>query len=967
MDRKQRGSSSRARKDKKENGKLDSSENCQSHLQVQRSDFLLGFPVSKSSRSHTCPKVVALFLPISMTWANLPLMGDTMGLSVSKRNNLQSNLSKNGHPVYRTLFLAGFISLSLSCGRAPEFEQLKEPDPILRTCEGFEALEISDIQINPNETHALIALQGSLGEAIGPMSWVITPGYDTALSGLSVQAQLEPGFYTATAYSGDGFCNDQIQFRISKLTCSPSVTQIQVSYTPTSPIYTDTTVSFSIQNASDFDKLYWNFDNGQTGGWDITQGQSRQNPPTQVFTVARSYNISFSAEGPETCGQISDRIQLSSQNHATSMDFIVGVNSTRPPIKFFFIVDNSETMENNQVNLRTSFEQMFSQQNRQLLKPFDVNAYLFTTAQYSVDPRNDPDNLSTIPPRNRIGYFASFSYDFIYGSYGPRSLGYHGDFGRVPGDVIGYWDSESGSNATYEIQAVARFIPNPGGSDLSPSSYTFPEHLNANSTNAQIDDFVAYFQERVDLLDPDNYKSSKYDPMTQRENGLCAVARILRNYQDYLDPGDQPAFVLVSDEDDHYADGENCYQSVGIRTLYYGTCNVDGTEFRYSKPPYCSVRYAKGTNYSYQLERTRITYYSCVATDTDPCGNHKVQTTYKYGSPPSAGACAGWSGVSTAPGTSITCSEANEHKTGTHHNEFYSPGSACSFTPSSSYYIPGTCVYGGYDYSDSTRSIPPSGDCNDHCAGKISCTAREHSDGGKYEIPINNLTCQSQCPAGYCGGQTHLTIKQYLSSYGEGCTAYPDRSIPNSGTILRDPNDPNACPPGEDFKVINGYPTHTETIEDLVSSPTPGAAPVDLISYIEQRSTDLQMLGVHKPTFTSFVHTSVPSSPGESLGQKYIDLAHTMGANNIVEDISQSYGPALTQVSQFIRETLDKKFLINIPAGQQVREVWLNNTVRLQSGWSLSQGYIIFDATVYDTSASPIELQGNDRLTVKIW
>lgn len=294
-----------------------------------------------------------------------------------------------------------------------------------------------------------------------------------------------------------------------------------------------------------------------------------------------------------------------------------GPDQQFPPLKLVFVVDNSGTMGVNQINLSKAFEKMFEGDNASNLGPFESNAILITTAQASLD-KNDA-TLARLPAQS-LDQIAELSYPTLMSTYRPALLD-----GSVPGDIVGYRLEKKVENGRTSLD----YWPAPVANFTSfgmKSRASLMVHL---PRGGDIEAFKTDFRDRLALLQPDRSKTITtngvttgiLDPVVDKESGLCAIARTLKNNQGLINPGELAAFVIVTDEDDADPAGARCLDAIrdmsGQDDLHDGRCERPQTTLSYRaavanpSQPKCTVSYLRGWNYSYSypVARTSVTYY----------------------------------------------------------------------------------------------------------------------------------------------------------------------------------------------------------------------------------------------------------------------------------------------------------------------------------------------------------------------
>lgn len=282
-----------------------------------------------------------------------------------------------------------------------------------------------------------------------------------------------------------------------------------------------------------------------------------------------------------------------------------------PDLKMFFVVDNSGTMKENQLNLSESFAAMFDRNSADSLSKFDTTAYLFNTAQRSPSLSSERDVLDQISSKqagfNVAGPISNADYSSSYRSATNNT-------GLVPGDNIGYQLTKSQNPSQYFFSLA----PVLGTSTQADGSLVWSRSIHKKAS----EDSVALekeFKERLKVLDSERIPlvsvDGKYKPenssIVDTESGLCAVARVLRNPESFIKAGDLLSFIIVSDEDENDPSGSNCVQSykefTGTEDLVDGVCSRKETAFSYkttstnTTPDTCNLNGQKGYN-------VRVTY-----------------------------------------------------------------------------------------------------------------------------------------------------------------------------------------------------------------------------------------------------------------------------------------------------------------------------------------------------------------------
>ena len=328
-----------------------------------------------------------------------------------------------------------------------------------------------------------------------------------------------------------------------------------------------------------------------------------------------------------------------------------GINEV-PELKMIFVVDNSGTMRQNQLNLADSFGSMFDLSSSSLNR-FDSTTFLINTAQTLPVYQNDSEKNSLFEAIstqqnsfNSANTVPKSTYDSSFRSNSQNS-------GSIPGDNLGFSLKKSTNPLSYEI------LPAPVmGASVSGSvvSFTGEIKMPANSDVAQIE---SEFKNRLAIMNADRIPqvllNSQYVPqhntIVDNESGLCSVARILRNPSSYFQPGELVSFTLVSDENDNNPSGNRCVQSVrelvGTEKLIDLDCKKNSTSVSYQPPntttipDKCTTNGQIGYNFKFtytkpNVEKTTVEYLwlKSAAKFTSKYYNLKYKkvssTTYKY-------------------------------------------------------------------------------------------------------------------------------------------------------------------------------------------------------------------------------------------------------------------------------------------------------------------------------------------------
>ena len=293
-----------------------------------------------------------------------------------------------------------------------------------------------------------------------------------------------------------------------------------------------------------------------------------------------------------------------------------GDTDTFPPLKLVFVVDNSGTMQINQINLSSAFGKMFEGSNASNLTPFESTAYLFNTSQKSIDKNNALfAKVPSISPFELNGR----TYADLMGMRGTTTTQ-----GLLAGDLAGY-------AAKLEDKAglkTVNYIPAPVVGIKQAGSLATVSLGVSKTQDGSVADFAKEFRDRIAILDParsaidSGTLSGILDPIVDKESGLCALARVMKNNENFVPKGSVAAFVVVSDENDADPSGSACIDQVAdyqsTEDYIDGRCEQDRTVLSYrplnTNPASasCNVSYNVGFNYSYtySIPTTIVTYYT---------------------------------------------------------------------------------------------------------------------------------------------------------------------------------------------------------------------------------------------------------------------------------------------------------------------------------------------------------------------
>lgn len=288
-----------------------------------------------------------------------------------------------------------------------------------------------------------------------------------------------------------------------------------------------------------------------------------------------------------------------------------------PPLKLFFVVDNSGTMGINQINLSSAFSRMFSGENQTNLEPFNTKAFVFNTSQFV------PEKSSSIfdrMPTQSVEEFSMLPADQFALHRGPPTLS-----GRIPGDLVGQLVKKTvePTRTVTSFRAAPVALISGVGTGQPAVSYSA-----SKPRGASVSAFDADFKSRLALLNPDlseidaGTSRGVMDEIVDKESGLCALARVLKHNQGLINPGDLASLIVVSDEEDADPSGRACLDSLieGKSDQRYvdGVCEVASTRLRYRReianPTYakCKVDFDTGFSYSlnYKEPTTDVSYHT---------------------------------------------------------------------------------------------------------------------------------------------------------------------------------------------------------------------------------------------------------------------------------------------------------------------------------------------------------------------
>ncbi|MFN9068623.1 MAG: hypothetical protein ACK5V3_15450, partial [Bdellovibrionales bacterium] len=256
-----------------------------------------------------------------------------------------------------------------------------------------------------------------------------------------------------------------------------------------------------------------------------------------------------------------------------------GISSNEaPPLKIVFLMDNSNSMTLNNLNLQNSIRSMFSSQ-VDSLSQFNADLYFFTTAQLS-----------------RLGL------DFALKTRSPASLNnltlnqiesqYRSPFnGLIAGDLLGFLTTRSNSPQIdvleFKAQPVVGFADMGAQRILSPS-VRYEKGSSLEALQSQI-------EQRLGIIAPSLASSISdgvaFQPL-DTESALCGLSRVLKDSNSVIRPGDVSSFIIVSDENESDPTGDNCVEKRTREFLYQASCqrqiaaqNINQTSITYQTRP----------------------------------------------------------------------------------------------------------------------------------------------------------------------------------------------------------------------------------------------------------------------------------------------------------------------------------------------------------------------------------------------
>lgn len=294
----------------------------------------------------------------------------------------------------------------------------------------------------------------------------------------------------------------------------------------------------------------------------------------------------------------------------------VGLNQV-PDLKMFFVVDNSGTMQKNQFNLSESFGTMFAPSSSGSLSKFDATTYILNTAQKSPSYLSEKATLDKIADEQK-NYKADLKLAMNQYILLARDASYN--YGYLPGDNIGYQIKVAASPTKYEFApsvVLGESVDTSNNVSFKPSI----RKLASENSTVMEDEFkkrlAVLNSDRIPLVKEGESYKPEHASVVDSESGLCAVARILRNPENYFKSGEMVSFTIVSDENDNDPKGLNCVQSVteltGAEDVVDGECRQRESSISYQTTSsvkgadVCKLNGYSGYNFRFNYANNKIT------------------------------------------------------------------------------------------------------------------------------------------------------------------------------------------------------------------------------------------------------------------------------------------------------------------------------------------------------------------------
>ncbi|MCB0393046.1 MAG: hypothetical protein KDD25_00725 [Bdellovibrionales bacterium] len=817
----------------------------------------------------------------------------------------------------------------------------------------------------------------------------------------------QPQDYDLTFTAREKKCNTDIsqnlRLRVAPKPCVPTVTDISVSTDPAlNNIYNTDEVKFTINNAAAFSQFNWNLGNQSSGTGTNIPKTNYSVPANQDY---KDYVATFSGSGMQTCGQVLTKtLNIRVNLKKFEATYVVSESEEKPPVKLFFIVDNSTTMLTEQNTLKNGFDQMFSGASLDALKQFSSDVYLFNTAQYTTVKGTDVTldsivrNYSISQAANLTSYTGLTTSTVVPGDSNlftrtRQTVSSNSRFGYLPGDVMGYRNiSADTQSRSFEISPVSQFYQNAGGANLRPTLFSEYLHLDPNPDTATVNQFKADFKSRVELLNPNKYATNPWGYYTQEESASCAISRILTDPR-FTSSDHQLAFIIVSDEDENDTGYSRCLKSTGQISQVRGRCGVQGTRFEYSTGDYCRITYPYNYNGYYSIYSTRYSYQICVRYDDTgtTCIDYDTQSGTRRGRPGTGETCADFIGLPASSGVTCTSTESSYGFTKSFSGSIESVPSNCTENdvPASdrAYYVDGSCRLTSYAFTHRDFYLQsPNEQCssfypNITVGGGVTpcypdgsrCGSDRITDFQYLDVPTNNLAC-STCMSGTC--PPNKTYYQHITQDlgGQDCQANPNYPVATGPEQYFDLNDPNKCPNGVFIRNFS-YPIQTVQQTTYANSNN-GTTRIQYNTFIKSKFDAIQAATGLRPTLTTFTYQTNPpaSDQGASKGTNYMALADLLGYSALKFPINVAdYSPALQQMTNFIVRSLNRVFVLNIQPGQQIRKVYWKRGAAAEVEVVAAESYIlngdkiIFNSTIKLIDNRVITVENLDRFRIQYW
>lgn len=497
----------------------------------------------------------------------------------------------------------------------------------------------------------------------------------------------------------------------------------------------------------------------------------------------------------------------------------VTASKPNPPLKLFFVIDNSASMLGHQIDLGTQFSTLFQSASTSL-QGFDTTIYVFSTAStfnqslLSQVPSRAPSSISSVPAASDSA-----------------------NLGLVPGSIFSYWGKSTGTfgTAPFNFQIVpAPVLDDLGGNVTAQLNIARKGSASDAEYNAKIQALTSDFKSRLSYLNPSD--QSAFGNLTDVSSGLCSMARVVKHSADYIQLGDSTAFILASDDDDRMnlrnPNGNSCLESVvGSSNLINGNCghyqntynyktssNISyyasrkfnyesGTKIKYSYPSSetCTISYQDGYSFTskYTALRTDVTYTRCdlwrdgTCITPHPSFKFTIDGSFTVGGGPSCTKDMSSSVDNPAPGTGFSCAANNLI------NQTGSAGvdAAASTTLCSAAVITGlqatnradiTCsITGAHTRTGANIGSQTIGSCASYCSGHISTypncslsSTTTNRSNGNISLAVDGVSCSSSCPSGssaMCGSGTVLSYIQ--TQFGSSATCDGTSILTSSLTV----------------------------------------------------------------------------------------------------------------------------------------------------------------------------------------